>query len=143
MGGALAVFSLAKKNNQRLGFLEGFKMATMSNRKLQKIMTIPVNQVFRFFTAREPVEIWLVDRPQSRILGVIQGFDEYMNIVLADAEEINILKNETDVAKMFGKRVRLGTILLKGENITLMALAPKELVSPPPSEPAAAEPVAA
>lgn len=104
-------------------------MATMSNRKLQKIITIPVNQVFRFFTSREPVEIWLVDRPQTRLVGVIQGFDEYMNIVLGQAEEINVLKNETDPTKMFGKRISLGTILLKGENITLMALASKDLMA--------------
>eukprot|EP01055_Gregarina_sp_Pseudo9_P003069 Gregarina_sp_Pseudo_9__3068@NODE_3264_length_700_cov_67_894100_g2979_i0_p2_GENE_NODE_3264_length_700_cov_67_894100_g2979_i0NODE_3264_length_700_cov_67_894100_g2979_i0_p2_ORF_typecomplete_len113_score15_22LSM/PF01423_22/1_9e11_NODE_3264_length_700_cov_67_894100_g2979_i0215553 len=104
-------------------------MATMSNRKLQKIITIPVNQVFRFFTAREPIEIWLVDRPQTRIVGVIQGFDEYMNIVLGQAEEISVIKGETDISKMFGKRVSLGTILLKGENITLMALASKDMLS--------------
>jgi len=40
-----------------------------------------------------------------------QGFDEYMNLVLDDAEEINI-KKET--------RKSLGRILLKGDNITLM-----------------------
>eukprot|EP01057_Protomagalhaensia_wolfi_P005560 Protomagalhaensia_wolfi_Nauph_80__5559@NODE_613_length_2208_cov_24_866298_g460_i0_p6_GENE_NODE_613_length_2208_cov_24_866298_g460_i0NODE_613_length_2208_cov_24_866298_g460_i0_p6_ORF_typecomplete_len103_score5_50LSM/PF01423_22/5_4e13Hfq/PF17209_3/0_031Hfq/PF17209_3/8_7e03_NODE_613_length_2208_cov_24_866298_g460_i062370 len=97
-------------------------MATMSNRKLQKIMTIPMNQVFRFFTSREPVEIWLVDRPQMRLTGVIQGFDEYMNIVLGQAEEVAVNRSPSDATQLFGERKSLGTILLKGENITLMSL---------------------
>lgn len=42
---------------------------------------------------------------------VWQGFDEYMNLVLDDAEEINVKKDT---------RKSLGRILLKGDNITLM-----------------------
>ncbi len=44
-----------------------------------------------------------------------QGFDEYMNLVLDDAEELN-LKKQT--------RKPLGRILLKGDNICLMQAAP-------------------
>jgi len=43
--------------------------------------------------------------------GHIVGFDEYMNIVLDDAEEVNI-KNKG--------RKTLGRIMLKGDNITLI-----------------------
>lgn len=39
------------------------------------------------------------------------GFDEYMNLVLDDAEELDV-KNL--------KRTALGRILLKGDTITLM-----------------------
>ncbi|CAK7344628.1 unnamed protein product [Dovyalis caffra] len=39
------------------------------------------------------------------------GFDEYMNLVLDDAEEVNVKKKS---------RKSLGRILLKGDNITLM-----------------------
>ncbi|KAJ6742932.1 SMALL NUCLEAR RIBONUCLEOPROTEIN E [Salix viminalis] len=39
------------------------------------------------------------------------GFDEYMNLVLEDAEEVNVKKKS---------RKSLGRILLKGDNITLM-----------------------
>lgn len=46
-----------------------------------------------------------------RIEGRIMGFDEYMNIVLDEAEEV-------DVKKV--KRAPLGRILLKGDTITLM-----------------------
>lgn len=43
----------------------------------------------------------------------MQGFDEYMNLVLDDAEEVHV--QNTKIASK-----RIGRILLKGENITLM-----------------------
>ena len=43
--------------------------------------------------------------------GQIIGFDEYMNLVLDDAEEVELKTN---------KRTSLGRILLKGDNIVLM-----------------------
>ncbi|KAJ0677390.1 putative small nuclear ribonucleoprotein E [Helianthus annuus] len=44
------------------------------------------------------------------------GFDEYMNLVLDEAEEVSIKKKT---------RKALGRILLKGDNITLMMNAGK------------------
>ena len=44
------------------------------------------------------------------------GFDEYMNLVLDDAEELDVKKNT---------RSPLGRILLKGDAITLIRNAPK------------------
>lgn len=46
-----------------------------------------------------------------RIEGHIVGFDEYMNLVLDDAEELHV---KTKVRK------NLGRIMLKGDNITLI-----------------------
>lgn len=46
----------------------------------------------------------------------LQGFDEFMNLVIDDAVEIN-LKKQT-------KRT-LGQILLKGDNITLVSAVPE------------------
>ncbi|OWK52999.1 Small nuclear ribonucleoprotein E [Lonchura striata] len=46
-----------------------------------------------------------------RIEGCIIGFDEYMNLVLDDAEEIH---SKTKARK------QLGRIMLKGDNITLL-----------------------
>ncbi len=48
------------------------------------------------------------------ILLASQGFDEYMNLVLDNAEELSVKKKT---------RRQLGRILLKGENITLMMVA--------------------
>ena len=55
--------------------------------------------------------MWLYENTDLRIEGRIIGFDEYMNLVLDDAEELSIKKKT---------RKALGRILLKGDNITLM-----------------------
>jgi len=49
-----------------------------------------------------------------RLEGRIIGFDEYMNMTLDDAEEVNVK------GKNAGKRQRLGRIMLKGDCVTLL-----------------------
>lgn len=49
--------------------------------------------------------------PLAPLPGATQGFDEYMNVVLDDTEEVDA-KRKT--------RTPLGRILLKGDNITLI-----------------------
>lgn len=98
-------------------------MATISNRKLQKTLVLPISQLFRHYTNKEVLELWLVDRTQTRLIGVIRGFDEYMNIVLGNAEECTIKKNPAGTGnnEFYDVRKPLGTILLKGENIALIS----------------------
>lgn len=79
--------------------------------KVQKIMTQPINLIFRFLQSKAKIQIWLYDQADLRIEGRIIGFDEYMNLVLEDAEEVSIKRSS---------RKPLGRILLKGDNITLM-----------------------
>eukprot|EP01125_Pyxidicula_operculata_P022645 TRINITY_DN944_c0_g1_i1.p1 TRINITY_DN944_c0_g1~~TRINITY_DN944_c0_g1_i1.p1 ORF type:complete len:110 (+),score=32.22 TRINITY_DN944_c0_g1_i1:41-370(+) len=79
--------------------------------KVQKVMTQPINIIFRYLQSKAKVQIWLYEQTDMRIEGRIVGFDEYMNLVLDDAEEIY---------KKKGTRKKLGRILLKGDNITLM-----------------------
>jgi len=57
----------------------------------------------------------LYENKNTRVEGIIIGFDEYMNIVLDDAEELEIKKKS---------RKALGRILLKGDNITMLLNAP-------------------
>lgn len=57
------------------------------------------------------MEIWLYDKTDTIIEGVVMGFDEYMNMVLDDCKEVCQKKNRT---------VYLGRILLKGDTITLI-----------------------
>lgn len=57
------------------------------------------------------------------IEGQIIGFDEYMNMVLEDAVEIDSKKNQ---------RLEVGRILLKGDSIT--ALQEAQPVRPMPQE---------
>jgi small nuclear ribonucleoprotein E len=79
--------------------------------RVQKIMTQPINLIFRFLQSRQRIQIWLFESADLRIEGRIIGFDEYMNLVLDDAEEVSV-KRKT--------RKAVGRILLKGDNITLM-----------------------
>mmetsp|Transcript_46723 Transcript_46723/g.93582 ORF Transcript_46723/g.93582 Transcript_46723/m.93582 type:complete len:90 (-) Transcript_46723:130-399(-) len=79
--------------------------------KVQKIMTQPINLIFRFLQNKSRIQVWLYEQTDLRIEGQIIGFDEYMNLVLDNAEELSMKKKT---------RKGLGRILLKGENITLM-----------------------
>ena len=106
-------------------------------------MTQPINLIFRFLQNKSRVQIWLYENTNTRIEGriivrfflfsisrdddrkvttptkshILQGFDEYMNLTLDDAEELDIKKES---------RKKLGRILLKGDNITLMMNASNE-----------------
>ncbi|XP_003388198.1 PREDICTED: small nuclear ribonucleoprotein E-like [Amphimedon queenslandica] len=79
--------------------------------KVQKVMVQPINLIFRYLQNKSRVQVWLYGRQNMRIEGVITGFDEFMNLVMSDAEEV-YLKTET--------RKRIGRILLRGDNVTLI-----------------------
>ncbi|GME80289.1 unnamed protein product [[Candida] boidinii] len=85
----------------------------MSGRRQQKVMVPPINQIFKYLQQQTRVNIWLYEQVSFRITGVIKGFDEFMNIVIDDAIEINTKDSK--------KQRKLGRILLKGDNITLIA----------------------
>ena len=69
------------------------------------------NLIFRFLQTKARVQIWMYENTDTCVEGRIVGFDEYMNLVLDDAEEVVEKKQ---------RRVSVGRILLKGDNITLM-----------------------
>ena len=81
------------------------------HQKVQKVMTQPINLIFRFLQSKSIVQVWLYENVNLRIEGVICGFDEYMNLVLDEAVEVHMKT---------GKRKTLGRIMLKGDNITLL-----------------------
>uniref|UniRef100_A0A915N4Y4 Small nuclear ribonucleoprotein E n=1 Tax=Meloidogyne javanica TaxID=6303 RepID=A0A915N4Y4_MELJA len=92
-------------------------MAPPSN-KVQKVMVQPINLIFRCLQSRSRILIWLYENVTYRIEGYIivkihyfSGFDEYMNVVVDEAEEVNMKSLN---------RHKLGRILLKGDNITLI-----------------------
>ncbi|RWS01572.1 small nuclear ribonucleoprotein E-like protein, partial [Dinothrombium tinctorium] len=60
---------------------------------------------------RAKIQVWLTENVNLRIEGHIIGFDEYMNLVLDEAEEYYLKTKQ---------RKPIGRILLKGENITLI-----------------------
>ena len=79
----------------------------------RRVMTQPINQIFRFLQTKTVVQIMLYEQTKTRLQGIIIGFDEYMNIVLDEALEIS--NNNSG-----SRRKPLGRILLKGDNITLL-----------------------
>jgi len=79
--------------------------------KVQKVMVQPINLIFRYLQNKSKVQVWLYENVSMRMEGVICGFDEYMNLVLDDACEVNVKT---------GLRRRCGRVLLKGDNITLI-----------------------
>ncbi|GAB0089429.1 Small nuclear ribonucleoprotein E [Sergentomyia squamirostris] len=86
-------------------------MSFKGNAKVQKVMVQPINLIFRYLQNRSRVQVWLYENVTTRIEGHIVGFDEYMNLVLDDAEEVNTKSKN---------RRQLGRIMLKGDNITLI-----------------------
>ncbi|RWS00558.1 small nuclear ribonucleoprotein E-like protein [Dinothrombium tinctorium] len=82
-----------------------------ASQKIQKVMVQPINLIFRYLQNRAKIQVWLTENVNLRIEGHIIGFDEYMNLVLDEAEEYYLKTKQ---------RKPIGRILLKGENITLI-----------------------
>ncbi|CDK27681.1 unnamed protein product [Kuraishia capsulata CBS 1993] len=84
----------------------------MSGRRQQKVMVPPINFLFKLLQQQSLSSIWLYEQTESKINGHIRGFDEFMNVVVDDAVEVNSKTKEER---------KLGRILLKGDNITLIS----------------------
>ncbi|TKA53599.1 hypothetical protein B0A53_03890 [Rhodotorula sp. CCFEE 5036] len=87
-----------------------------------QVLVQPINVIFKHLQQGARVQIWLYDNVEQRLEGKILGFDEFMNVVLDDAEEV---WTKDTKARKVGERQSLGRLLLKGENITLISPAPK------------------
>jgi small nuclear ribonucleoprotein E len=86
-------------------------MAYKGPQKVQKVMVQPINLIFRYLQTRSRVQVWLYENVNLRLEGHIVGFDEYMNLVLDDAEEYHMRTKS---------KKALGRLMLKGDNITLI-----------------------
>ncbi|KAF2395810.1 LSM-domain-containing protein [Trichodelitschia bisporula] len=80
-----------------------------------KVLLPPINFIFRLLQSHAPVSIWLYEQLGIRIEGKLRGFDEYMNLVIDDAVEVTQTAKKEDE-----KRRKLGQILLKGDNVSLI-----------------------
>ena len=67
--------------------------------------------LFQHLQTGARVEVWLYDNTKLKLSGKILGFDEFMNLVLGDAQEHHSKSGATKT---------LGTILLKGDTITAL-----------------------
>ncbi|CAM9768741.1 unnamed protein product, partial [Chrysoparadoxa australica] len=79
--------------------------------RVKKVMTQPISLIFRHLQNKKRIQVWLYENKTIKIEGVVIGFDEYMNLVLHDAAEVN---------EKTGDSTKLGRILLKGDAITLL-----------------------
>lgn len=86
-------------------------LLTMAPKRVSN--TPPINQIFQYLQEQKRVSIWLYQQTQTRISGIIKGFDEFMNLVIEEAVEISV-KEPT-------KQRQLGTVMLKGDNISLIS----------------------
>ncbi|AMD22514.1 HHL256Cp [Eremothecium sinecaudum] len=86
--------------------------------KQQKTMMPPINCIYNYLQQQTTVTFWLYQQTQMRIKGKINGFDEFMNVVIDDALQIPV--DEKSGNELPEKAVKLGRILLKGDNITLI-----------------------
>ncbi|PSN48514.1 putative small nuclear ribonucleoprotein E [Blattella germanica] len=95
-------------------------MAFKGPQKVQKVMVQPINLIFRYLQTRSRVQVWLYENVNLSLEGHIVGFDEYMNLVLDDAEEFNVKTKN---------RKTLGRLMLKGDNIMLIQNANHQAMS--------------
>ncbi|EFB13672.1 hypothetical protein PANDA_003444, partial [Ailuropoda melanoleuca] len=79
--------------------------------RVRKVMVQPINLTLRYLQNRSRIWVWLYEQVNMRKEGCIIGFDESMNLILDDAEEI-LSKTKS--------RKQLGRIMLKGDNITFL-----------------------
>lgn len=95
-------------------------------------MLAPIHFIFNLLQKRLTVSVWLYENTNTRIEGKIrvsfamlkiwdriltdaQGFDEFMNLVIDDAVEVQVPTKDRSES-----RRQLGQILLKGDNVSLI-----------------------
>ncbi|KAK0668723.1 hypothetical protein QBC41DRAFT_321380 [Cercophora samala] len=82
----------------------------------RRVLLPPINFLFKLLQQRTTVQIWLYEQLSIRIIGIIRGFDEFMNLVIDDAVEVKQISKTNDTET----RRNLGQILLKGDNVSLI-----------------------
>lgn len=98
----------------------------------RKTLLAPIHFIFNLLQKRLTVSVWLYENTNTRIEGKIrvstaveriwkrmlmraQGFDEFMNLVIDDAVEVQVPTKDRSES-----RRQLGQILLKGDNVSLI-----------------------
>lgn len=122
----------------------------------RKVLLPPINFIFKLLQQRSTVQIWLYEQLGIRIEGnlrvsvrqvsplsnvltcIVQGFDEFMNLVIDDAIEIKLPgKTQPEEERRYIGESRhcvsarkttvlirgVGQILLKGDNVSLIQAA--------------------
>lgn len=74
-------------------------------------MLRPANIIYNFILEGKRVRVWLVHDAQLQIEGVLVGYDQFMNIVLDDASEVDLKTNEV---------TKIGKMLLRSDNVGIV-----------------------
>ncbi|KAH0842782.1 putative small nuclear ribonucleoprotein E [Fonsecaea pedrosoi] len=74
----------------------------------RKTLLAPIHFIFSLLQKRSTVSIWLYENLRTRIEGKIRGFDEFMNLVIDDAVEVQLATRDTPE-----KRRQLGMMRLE------------------------------
>ena len=69
-------------------------------KKILRMITRPINYLFDLYQAKTKIQIWIFDNKDILFEGKILGFDEYMNMVLDECEEV---KKKKKNKKLFRK----------------------------------------
>ncbi|MPC19266.1 putative small nuclear ribonucleoprotein E [Portunus trituberculatus] len=78
------------------------------------------NLIFRYLQSRARVQIWLYENQNLRIEGHIIGFDEYMNVMLDQAEEVQMKK---------GTRKTIGKVYFHYHHLMHIIYLPRIMIS--------------
>ncbi|KAK5103335.1 hypothetical protein LTS08_002749 [Lithohypha guttulata] len=81
----------------------------------RKTLLAPIHFIFNLLQKRLTVSVWLYENLNTRIEGKIRGFDEFMNLVIDEAIEVQLPTKDRSES-----RRQLGQILLKGDNVSLI-----------------------
>ncbi len=65
-------------------------------RKVSKPMTQPITLLFQHLQNKHRIQVWLYEQTNTKIEGVLSGFDEYMNLVLDEVSESELLPSPLD-----------------------------------------------
>ncbi|ERF76687.1 Small nuclear ribonucleoprotein E [Endocarpon pusillum Z07020] len=69
----------------------------------RKTLLAPIHFIFKLLQQRSTVSIWLYEQLAVRIEGKIRGFDEFMNLVIDDAVEVQqATKNQQERRRQLG-----------------------------------------
>lgn len=72
----------------------------------------PVNVLFLLLERKAKVQVWLAEDTDTTLYGTLSGFDEFMNVVLVDAEQ---RQNSSGTSRVLGK------LMLKGDCISMIS----------------------
>lgn len=86
------------------------------SQRVQRIMVQPIGLIFKHLQTKQRVAVWLYEMRDIWLEGIILGFDEFMNLVMDQAELVHFKKNTREVLS----RKIVGRMMLKGDNITMI-----------------------